>query len=159
MSDLSEIAELGESLIFTPLSPTRARVRLRASSKEVIPEFTRSLLASGKLSEKKMPVGRGWDLYQDHVCSAAIRVARDTYGLLPLEMVFVEVENDLLDTSTGHLEPSVILSVAIPRTTLDRLNLSTIDPSDALDNFVHRMMFRKTKGFAPVEPIDPADIE
>jgi hypothetical protein len=33
------------------------------------------------------------------------------------------------------------------------LNFESLDPSDALRDFVHRMSFKKTKGFARVEAL------
>jgi hypothetical protein len=62
-------------------------------------------------------------------------------------MVIVNAVSDLLKTQTGHMEEKTILSVAIPRDTLGRLNFERVDPSDSLNNFVHRMKFLKTKGF------------
>jgi hypothetical protein len=60
--------------------------------------------------------------------------------------VVVTAEDELLDAATGHVGPQPILSVAISRSTLDRLNFERIDPSDSLANFPHNMDFKKTKG-------------
>jgi len=65
----------------------------------------------------------------------------------------------MVNTNTGHMEMTPILSVAIPRTTLDKLRITTIDPSDAMDNFVHKMSFKKYEGFFPIEALDPEDLE
>jgi len=77
--------------------------------------------------------------------------------LLPVEMVIVNAVGDILNTETGHTEERPILSVAIPRDTLIKLNFDQIDPSDSMGNFVHNMKFRKTQGFDAVEAIKPAD--
>ena len=100
-----------------------------------------------------MPKGEFFTIYQDYVCGAALRAANELFALLPIDMVFVTAVDDLLNTSTGHKEEQPILSVAIPRGTLDSLNLSNIDPSDAMTNFVHNMIFKKTKGFEAVEKV------
>jgi len=60
------------------------------------------------------------------------------------------VEN-MLNSQTGYLEDLTVLSVMVPRGTMDSLNMGLIDPSDALRNFNHNMNFSKTKGFAAVE--------
>ncbi len=158
MSELGELAEIGQQLSFAVLADGRVMATLDAHSDDVIPHEMKSLLASGKLSQKKMPVGRRWELYQDHVCSAALRAANDVFGLLPVQMVIVTVIDQILNTSTGLKEDKPILSVAIPRATLETLNLHAIDPSDAMSNFVHNMAFMKTKGFKPVDAIDPASL-
>jgi len=53
-------------------------------------------------------------------------------------------------TATGHIAEKPILFVIIPEKTLTRLKLAKIDPSDALGNFEHRMIFKKTSGFDPI---------
>ncbi|MFZ5616000.1 MAG: hypothetical protein ACOZAA_01580 [Pseudomonadota bacterium] len=49
-----------------------------------------------------------------------------------------------------------ILSVQFARDMFKRLNLEAVDPSDAMRNFRHVMDFKKTKGFAPIAPLEPA---
>jgi hypothetical protein len=77
---------------------------------------------------------------------------------LPVRWVVVTAVDDLLNTQTGHMEASAILSVAIPRETMAKLNLDSVDPSDAIQNFLHRMNFKKTKGFLAVERISPSEV-
>jgi hypothetical protein len=100
-----------------------------------------------------------YELYQDYVCGAVLRVARELFALLPIEMVLVTATGTLLNTQTGHMEEQPILSVAMPRKTLEKLNLDMIDPSDSMSNFIHRMKFMKTKGFAKVERISPEELQ
>jgi hypothetical protein len=87
-----------------------------------------------------------------------LRVARELFALLPLEAAIVTASANVLNTGTGHIENQPIVSVMIPRKTLAMLNFQTLDPSDSLKNFVHQMDFKKTKGFAPVKKIRPADV-
>lgn len=120
---------------------------------EIVPTYRRKLLASGRLSETKMPIGQMNEFYQDYVASVAIRVAAEIFGILPLDEVFVTCNTKMLNPSTGHQEITPILSVHFVRDTFQWLDLSNIDPSDALGNFRHAMNFRKTKGFIRVDPI------
>ncbi|EEB83556.1 hypothetical protein [Roseobacter sp. GAI101] len=122
-------------------------------SDEVVPNFRRKQLASGKLSQTKMPVGEFNELYQDYVASVALKVAGDMFQMLPLEEVYVTCECEMLNTATGHKEPTPILSVQFVRKTFEQLNLKNIDPSDCMANFNHAMKFSKTKGFAAVQPL------
>ena len=73
-------------------------------------------------------------------------------------MIIITANGDLLNTTTGHIAETALLSVVIPRKTLERLNCEMIDPSDAMENFVHNMKFLKTKGFVGVQKIEPSDI-
>ena len=122
-------------------------------SDEIVPKFRRKQLASGKLSETKMPVGQFNELYQDYVCSVALKVGGDMFHILPLDEIYVTCQTTILNTNTGHQEPTPILSVQLVRKTFSGLNLKNIDPSDSMGNFNHVMSFKKTKGFAPIEPL------
>jgi len=126
---------------------------------QVIPKESKILLKSGKLSIKPMTKTKFYELYQDYVCGCVLRVARELFALLPTDMAIVTAESELLNTQTGHLEMQPILSVAIPRKTLETLNFEMLDPSDSLNNFMHRMKFMKTKGFQPVAALTPSDFE
>lgn len=97
-----------------------------------------------------MPKGKFNELYQDYICGCVLRVAREIFSFLPVEFVFINVQSELVNLATGHLEQQTILSVAIPRQTIERLNFETLDPSDSMRNFKHNMKFSKTTGFSIV---------
>jgi hypothetical protein len=120
---------------------------------EIVPREEVKLTAGGKLTTKDMATGKYWTLYQDHVCSCAIRVAREIFATLPISRAIVNVKTIRRDTSTGHMVPSTILAVHFIREGIARLNLDAIDPSDAMKNFPHKMKFKKASGFEVVEEI------
>ena len=154
----SELAEFGAEVEIFAQAPQSIECMVRVASESAIPSESKSLLKSGKVSTKQMPKGRFYELHQDYVCSCVFRVARECLAILPVDTAVVTATSVILDTSTGHLAEQPILTVAIPRATLESLNLDWIDPSDALKNFVHRMKFKKTKGFEPVERLDATAI-
>lgn len=116
-------------------------------------------MKSGKLSVKQMPKGKFYELYQDHICSCVLRIARELFALLPIEMVLVNCLGNLLSSQTGYMEEKSILSVAIPRKTLEGLNFEMLDPSDSMSNFIHRMAFKRTTGFGGVESLKVSDLQ
>ncbi|MEX0288897.1 MAG: hypothetical protein AB3N14_07275 [Flavobacteriaceae bacterium] len=146
----SDIAELGSKISFS-FSEDLVDIDLFVNSLEVIPDYELRQTSTGKLSKKNMAKSKFNELYQDHICSAVIRIAREVLAYLPLEIVRVNAVSELLNTKTGHKEEKPILSVIIPIATLKNLNLDTIDPSDSMQNFVHKMKFVKTSGFKAVE--------
>lgn len=154
LDPFSEINQLGSSMEFQ-FHGDLIEAILHVNSEDVIPLESKSLLKSGKLSVKKLPKSRSYELYQDYVCGAVLRVARELFALLPIEMVLVTAVGTLLNTQTGHMEEQPVLSIMIPRKTLSILNFELIDPSVSMDNFVHRMSFKKTKGFEGVTRISP----
>lgn len=155
----TEISELGSRIQFEVPDSIHMAAALFVNSDEVIPKQVFTLLKSGKLSIKDMPKTKFNELYQDYICGGALRVARELFALLPIEWVIVTALGELLNTQTGHMEQQPILSVAIPRETLEGLNFERLDPSDSMENFVHRMKFSKTNGFNSVEKLSPADLQ
>lgn len=156
---LSNIDNLGNKLVFSFSKDGDISVVLSVSADEIIPDRKLTLLQSGKKSEKKMPRGEHNEIFQDYVCSAVIRVAREIFGLLPVDKITITATDRLLNSATGHTEEQPILSVLIPRETLGSMNLEWIDPSDSMSNFSHNIDFRKTKGFAPVDTLRTPEVE
>lgn len=66
------------------------------------------------------------DLKEDYICGCAVRVARDTFALLPIENVFVEV-------SEGDKE---ILTVKFDRKSFEKIKFTYSDPSDIVDCYL-----------------------
>jgi hypothetical protein len=120
---------------------------------EIVPPDEIKLTASGKLSTKAMPAGRYWSLYQHHVCSCALRSANETFAVLPVSRVIVNIGTVRVNTATGHPEMATVLAVHFSRNVLQGLNLDNIDSFDAMKNFPHRMKLKKTAGFEAVTPM------
>ncbi|ABE52642.1 hypothetical protein [Methanococcoides burtonii] len=155
----NDISELGSSLEFKAMSNSLLEATLHVNGEDVVPSEIKSQLKSGKLSVKQMPKGKYYELYQDYICSCVLRVAREVFALLPIEMVIVNCMGNLLNSQTGYMEEKPILSVAIPRKTLEGLNFEMLDPSDSMSNFIHRMAFKKTTGFSAVESLKAFDLQ
>jgi hypothetical protein len=156
---LTKIGEIGLSMAFRPENSSLIVATLQTRGEDFIPSETKRLLKSGQLSVKRMPKTRFYELYQDYICGCVLRVAREVLALLPVQMVIVNALGSLLNTQTGYVEEQPILSVAIPRSTVERLNFNMLDTSDAMKNFVHRMKFMKTKGFEAIETLRPSDLQ
>jgi hypothetical protein len=153
MNPFEEIKALGSGLGIKFNSPSEITVNMIVHDDKVIPKQQKSLLASGKLSTKDMPVGRRNEIYQDYVCSAVLRVGRELFALLPIEQVIVNANGDLLNSATGRLESQTILSAMLVRQTMERINFNSIDPSDSMKNFKCNMNFKKGQGMSPVTPL------
>ena len=158
VNPFGEISQLGSAVEHKIVTSNLVEVTLHVNGEDVIPVEMKTLLKSGKLSVKKMPKTRFYELYQDYVCGGVLRVAREVCALLPVDRVIVSAVGELLNSQTGYLDKRPILSVVVPRETLNKLNFALLDPSDAMSNFVHQMKFMKTKGFQPIEKILPSDI-
>lgn len=154
MQSLSDTALVGTAINFS-IGDNFVHAKPQVHGDDIVPSMRRKQLASGRLSETKMPVGQFNELYQDYVASAALKTAGDLFHILPLNEVYVTCTANMLNPQTGYQEWMPILSVQFVRDSFMRLNLSGIDPSDAMRNFRHAMKFSKTKGFAGIEPLVP----
>ncbi|EKB29531.1 hypothetical protein [Aeromonas dhakensis] len=153
LNPFSEIDHLGSGVKFTIQENGLLIVTINVHGANIIPKEQKTLLKSGRLSIKSMPVSRFNDIYQDYVCSVVLRVANEIFSILPDDKLIINAEDHLLNKSTGHLEPQSLLSVYITRDGVSRLNMEYIDPSDAMNNFIHNVNFKKTKGFEPVNEV------
>jgi hypothetical protein len=79
------------------------------------------------------------------------QVGRELFAVLPIERVKVTAIGETLDTGTGELKKTPVVSAILVRQTMDHLNFDRIDCVDALSKFVHNMNFKKTSGFSPVD--------
>jgi hypothetical protein len=155
----SEMGELGSSFEFQASDSSVIETLLHVNSEEVIPRVIKTLLKSGKLSVKEMPKTKFFELYQDYICGCVLRIARELFALLPIQIAIVTAQGKVLNTKTGQMEERPILSVAIPRDTLSALNFELLDPSNSMGNFVYRMNFKKSVGFSAVDRILPSELQ
>ena len=157
LKPFSSVSELFKMVEFQAYSKNSVAASCKIDLENTVPSIRKSLLQSGKISVKQMPKSQYFELCQDFVCSCALRIARDLLGILPVEWIMVNICMEMLNSATGMLQDQVILSVAIPRTTLSKIKLKAVDPSDAMSNFKHQMQFKKTKGFSGVEVLSLLD--
>jgi len=108
-----------------------------------------------------MPKARFHEIYQDYVCGCMLRVAREVLAMLPVDTVLITASADILDTRTGQTSEQPVLSAVMARAVIASLDFDKIDPSDAMENFLHRGNFRasrKAGAFQPITPLTPADV-
>lgn len=155
LGPFQQLRELGGSIRVSMQQDWCVEAWLLANSAAVVPTEQPTVTPTGKAGRRKLPVALRWEIYQDHVCSAALRVARETFALLPLPVVFVHVADVRVDLATGHPGFVPVLSAAFDREGFARLNLDGVDPSSAVAGFDHAMAFKKSTGFAEIVPLDP----
>lgn len=149
----SDIGELGAQISFRFID-NLMDINLKVATEDIVPNYELKQTSTGKLSKKSMPKGKYNELYQDHICSSTIRVAREVFAYLPIDKARINAISTMLNSTTGHLEEQPILSVIFVPETIEKLNLETIDPSDSMRNFIHNMKFNKANGFSAVTIID-----
>jgi hypothetical protein len=138
LAPFEELQELGSTVAIDDATPDVVAALCTVRDAEIVPSEQRTLSAAGKLVVKPLPVSRYWEIYQDHVCGCAVRVARELMALVPVPRAVVNVAAPMLDTSTGNIVPTTILAVSFQRDGLDRVNFDAADPTDVLKNFCIR---------------------
>ncbi|MGG5253600.1 DUF4236 domain-containing protein [Neobacillus sp. SM06] len=150
---LDDLCEFGSGFEFFAVDSKTMEIEFEVESGNVVPKEQLSLTKTGKLSVKQMSKSKYYDIQQDYVASAVLRIARDMFALLPLDTVYIHATDKIMDTTTGYEKKMTILSVKIGKRILNKLNFEAIDCSDALQNFQHNMKFKKTSGFSEVEKL------
>jgi hypothetical protein len=159
--NLVEISNLGSSIHMTVHNPKLVECVLKVNGHDVIPSDSKTLAATGKVVVKRMPKAKFHEIYQDYVCGCILRLAREMFALLPVEMVLMTATVDGVDTRTGHPAELPVLSIAAPRSIIEHLNFEHLNPSDALNNFQHRgdvVASRKSDSFSRIVPLTPREI-
>jgi hypothetical protein len=157
-SPLAELSALGSSLHFSIHSPSVVECEINVNGIKSIPSETKALTTTGKLSVKAMSRTRFHELYQDHICSSMLRVAREVFVLLPVNIVLVTAMANVSGARTGQNQNAPVLSVEFIRQGFEALEFENLDPSDAIEEFRHNGDFkasRKTEAFMPIHPLQP----
>lgn len=160
-SGLVELSDLGSSVYFTVHNTKLIECSLKVNGQQVVPTEIKSLTAAGKLSIKAMPSLRFHAIYQDYVCGCVLRVAREVFAVLPVEMVLITALADMIDSSADQIIAQPVLSVAMPRTAIGELDFEHLDPSDSMENFLHRgdaKASRKSGEFECITPLTSDDL-
>lgn len=119
---------------------------------EIVPEYDKSVLKSGKLSVKKMSKTKFYKIYHDFVWSCTFRIAREVFAILPIDVSIINV----FDFSF-HFNP--IISVIIHEHNLRDVNFDfSYCATDLIEQINYRMKFLKTKGFREVQNFSLSDI-
>lgn len=153
-SPMEEISTFGSEFEFGSDNGDALVATFNVKIKDVVPKIGFKKNESGKISEFELKGSQYNDLAQDYVCSCAIRIAREVFALLPIDIVIVNAEDNVFDSSTGNQRDATILSVLFVRSGFDNINFELIDPSDFVDRFKANVNFTKTNGFKEVKEIE-----
>jgi hypothetical protein len=156
-----ELEELGVTVKPEFYSREAVHCGITVRGPEIIPQEMKTLTSTGKLSVKPMAKGRFHEIYQDYVCGCVLRTASEVFGFLPVQAALVTASVGFIDPATGQFDVRPVLSVGFTRAGFASLALDNVDPSDAIEGFVHRgdaKASRKTGSFVPVEPLGLEDL-
>ena len=148
-----DLLEYGSGFEVGTDDPSILEVEFQVKSGDIIPTQYPDMKANGEIVMKDFTKSAYYELVQDYVSSTMLRVARDTFALLPVRQVIIHAVDKVLNPATGNDEEVTIASVKIKRDALATLNFERIDPSDCLESFESNVKFKKTTGYAPVDRV------
>ena len=157
LDPLGELAEMECATGITFADSKTAVVALSVGAEKIVPEEAKSVTQSGKLSVKAVPRAKICETYREYVCGCSLRAGRELLGCLPISCVVVNVSAPMLDSVTGHIASQTVLSVAMPRDTMERINFSGANPTDSMRLFTHRMKYTRSGAFSPVSELRPTE--
>ncbi len=122
---------------------------------ELVPNSFLEMMPSGYVNSTAIELDLYWGLHRKFACSCALRVAREVFNLLPLERVIVNIRDNKFDPETRVISYPIIFSVLFVRDLIVNVDFSDLDATYAVKAFDHRMTFNTTRGFKPVDGIEP----
>ena len=148
-----DLLEYGSGFEVGTDDPNLMEIEFQVKSDDIIPTQYPDMKANGEIVMKDFTKSAYYELVQDYVSSTMLRVARDTFALLPVKQVIIHAVDKVLNPATGNDEEVTIASVKLKRDALATLNFERIDPSDCLESFESNVKFKKTTGYAPVDRV------
>jgi hypothetical protein len=150
-----DLLEYGSGFEVGTDDPKIMEIEFQVKSGDIIPTQYPDRKASGEIVMKDFSKSAYFELVQDYVSSTMLRVARDTFALLPVQTVIIHAVDKILNPATGNDEEVTIASAKIKRDAMATLNFERIDPSDCLESFESNVKFKKTTGYSPVDRVLP----
>ena len=150
-----DLLEYGSGFEVGTDDPKIMEIEFQVKSGDIIPKQYPDMKASGEVVMKDFSKSAYFELVQDYVSSTMLRVARDTFALLPVQTVIIHAVDKILNPATGNDEEVTIASAKIKRDAMATLNFERIDPSDCLESFESNVKFKKTTGYSPVDRVLP----
>jgi hypothetical protein len=105
---------------------------------------------------KAMPKNRAREIYEDHVCSRCLGVARRLFCILPVTEVIVTAYVPSVSTLSGNETDVPVVSAHFTKKSFAALNFDQLDPSDSLQSFRHTgdvRASRRGEDFTPIRPL------
>jgi hypothetical protein len=150
-----DLLEYGSGFEVGTDDPKIMEIEFQVKSGDIIPTQYPDMKASGEIVMKDFSKSAYFELVQDYVSSTMLRVARDTFALLPVQTVIIHAVDKILNPATGNDEEVTIASAKIKRDAMATLNFERIDPSDCLESFESNVKFKKTTGYSPIDRVLP----
>ena len=97
-----DLLEYGSGFEVGTDDPKIMEIEFQVKSGDIIPTQYPDMKASGEIVMKDFSKSAYFELVQDYVSSTMLRVARDTFALLPVQTVIIHAVDKILNPATGE---------------------------------------------------------
>lgn len=147
-----ELRGFGATVRLVAVEQARATLVHCIEDADVVPRREVVLSAGGSLGTRDIDVARRDALFKEHVCSCALRIAREVFAVLPVAAVHVRAELSRPDAGGVRLPLASLLGVQFERSRFVGLNFDAIQPAAAIASVSHRTSVPGAGGPEVVEP-------
>ena len=127
---------------------------------DVVKTETKTVLKSGKVSEKSKNKRTQNQEYAEGVIGLAFHLAAHTFDATPaITEVIVSGYTQRVNKKTGNIQSDYIYSVRFDRVRFCNLNLKAIDPVESITQFSPKLDLSKTFEFGSVTPYEEQERE
>lgn len=149
MRPFDNLLKCGSSIEIGTNDSNSIEVEFNADSENVIPKS----IFNKDINDSEDTEITYYEFVEEYVCSSILYIAKSIINLIPVNKVVIHVTDNVIDMDKGVKDNITILSIVFDRETLNKLNMNTINPIDALDYFICNIRHQKTSGFRSVERI------
>ncbi|NNJ55807.1 MAG: hypothetical protein HKP14_06730 [Bacteroidia bacterium] len=139
------IQEYGDDIIYS-FSENALEIELHVCTEKIIPKYELIQSESGKVYKRMLTTSKMQELYQNHVYSSSLKIAREVFAYLPLKQVIVNTintNNSILSSTKAQTD----FSVSFDSKTIGKLNTDEIETTDDMFHFVDSMQENSSPAF------------
>ena len=126
-------------------------VSMQINAKDIVPDFVPNKVPSGRTKLMNMQEADFSALFCSFLCSCALRIARETFALLPVEHLLLNVFESNIHIKEDKRGGRAILSVKFDQRQISALDFSSEDCIALLKLFPHHLSFSASTGFKEVD--------
>lgn len=124
------------------------RINVYIDAAEIIPDFIFAKTATDELVMNKLSTERFNKIYHDYICSSAVLIARETFALLPVKYIHLNMMSGGVASVGQGSESKAILAVKFSTEMLKQSNEQLFGCLKALVNLPERIQFSVVSGFS-----------
>lgn len=155
ISPFEDLLDLGIDFEFGTDDAKIMHVEYVIDSSKIIPYYSLSA-KMGALNKVNFDREEHNLLIRDYIASCAIRIARDLFGIIPIDKAIIHIVDHKFNIQTRQSEKITALSLNMDKTILENINIESNSPMEIIKSFEYNMNFDAYDGFSSVSRVSLA---